>query len=117
MKYIHYLTILITILGLSSCNQGKIEELENQVLQLKIENTALKSHIKELENAISRFENYRNVQRRQSNYQNNQQRQREWHIRNAQQHMQNAEFWRQNGNDFLYESSMHNAQNELNMIP
>lgn len=110
MKYLRCLTILIVLLGVSSCNQGKIENLETQVLELEKENKLLKSHIEELEEIISSYESYRAAQ-------NSQQQQRDWHQQNAQQHLREAEFWRQNGNDFLYESSMRNAQNELNMMP
>lgn len=118
MKYLRCLTILIVLLGVSSCsNQGKIENLETQVLELEKENKLLKSHIEELEEIISSYESYRAAQRRQAAYQNSQQQQRDWHQQNAQQHLREAEFWRQNGNDFLYESSMRNAQNELNMMP
>ena len=46
-----------------------------------------------------------------------QQNQREWHQQNAQQHLRTAEFWRQNGDEFLYESSMRQAQQELDMMP
>ena len=117
MKYLRCLTILIVLLGVSSCNQGKIENLETQVLELEKENKLLKSHIEELEEIISSYESYRAAQRRQAAYQNSQQQQRDWHQQNAQQHLREAEFWRQNDNDFLYESSMRNAQNELNMMP
>ena len=71
---------------------------------------ALKSHITELENAISIYESY-------NSHYSSLQNQREWHQQNAQQHLRTAEFWRQNGNEFLYESSMRNAQQELDMIP
>ena len=52
MKYLRCLTILIVLLGVSSCNQGKIENLETQVLELEKENKLLKSHIEELEEII-----------------------------------------------------------------
>ncbi len=110
MKYILFSLISISVLVLSSCNQGKIDELEYEISKLEKENKALKSHIEELEEVISSYELYH------SRY-TAQQEQREWHQRNAQQHLQTAEFWRQNGDDFLYESSMRQAQQELNMIP
>lgn len=71
---------------------------------------ALKSHITELENAISIYESY-------NSHYSSLQNQRECHQQNAQQHLRTAEFWRHNGNEFLYESSMRNAQQELDVMP
>ena len=102
------------LVALTSCNQEKIDELENEVSRLEKENNTLKSHIEELEEkleeAISNYESYSTSQR-------NLRHQREWYQQRAQQYLRDAEFWRQNGNEFLYESSMRNAQQELNMIP
>lgn len=110
MKFIQYLLLVSSFLGLASCNQSKIDDLEYEVSKLETENAALRSHVEELENIISSYESYR-VQY------SNQQRQREWHQQNAQQHLQTADFWKQNENEFLYESSMRNAQQELDMMP
>ena len=78
--------------------------------KLEKENEALQSHIEELENVIAIYESSQAQYSAQEN-------QRNWHQQNARQHLQTAEFWRKNGNEFLYESSMRNAQQELNMIP
>lgn len=109
MNYRLCLLFLLVIFGLSSCNQEKIEELENKVMRLKTENKALKSQIEELEKVILNYENYRSAQ-------NHEQEQINWHLQNAQQHIRIAEFFRQAGDDFLYESHMRNAQQELEMI-
>ena len=109
-KYVKYPILAISLLAFSSCNQGKIDELEHEVSKLRKENDALKSHIEELEDVIS---NYKSYSARYSDRQN----QREWHQQNAQQHLREAEFWRQNGEEFLYESSVRNAQQDLDMMP
>lgn len=114
MKHLLFLLSTLLVLGLVSCNQGKIEDLENMVSKLENENKALRLHIEELEEVVSSYESHR-VQ--YSNQQRQQQQQREWHQQNAQQHLQTAEFWRQNGNEFLYENSMRQAQQELDMMP
>lgn len=110
MRYVKYSLLVLSLLAFTSCNQDRIDELESEVSKLKKENMALKSHITELENAISIYESY-------NSHYSSLQNQREWHQQNAQQHLRTAEFWRQNGNEFLYESSMRNAQQELDMIP
>ena len=114
MKYLQYLLLALSFLGLTSCNQGKIDDLENEVSKLEKENKTLRLHVKELEEIISSSESYRT---QYSNQQRQQQQQREWHQQNAQQHLRTAEFWRQNGDEFLYESSMRQAQQELDMMP
>lgn len=113
MKYLQYLLSALLFLGVVSCNQGKIDDLENKVSKLEKENKNLRLHVEELEDVISSCESY-SVQ--YSSQQRQQQQQREWHQQNAQQHLQTAEFWRQNGNEFLYESSMRQAQQELDMM-
>lgn len=110
MKYLLY-TILL--LGLASCNQGTIDNLEEQIEVLQKENENLKAQNEYLLQVISNYENNL-VRQRNSAYQRQQQ--RDFHQRNAEQHIREAEFWRQNGNDFLYESKMREAQNELNML-
>lgn len=110
MKYVAFTLLTLATLSFTSCNHGKIDKLESKVSQLERENKALKSHIEELENTISLYESY-------SSRYSAQQNQREWHQQNAQQHLRTAEFWRQNGNEFLYESSMRQAQQELDMMP
>ena len=110
MKYLFY-TILL--LGLASCNQGTINDLEEQIEVLQKENENLKAQNEYLIQIISNYENNL-VRQRNSAFQRQQQ--RDFHQRNAEQNMREAEFWRQNGNDFLYESKMRDAQNELNML-
>lgn len=110
MKYVAFTLLALSTLSFTSCNQDKIDDLESEVSKLERENEALKEHIEELENTISMYESY-------SSQYSAQQNQREWHQQNAQQRLRTAEFWRQNGNEFLYESSMRNAQQELDMMP
>lgn len=110
MKYTKYGMTCLILLSLTSCNQDRIDELEYEVSKLEKENKSLQSHIEELENVIAIYENS------QAQY-SAQESKRNWHQQNAQQHLQSAEFWRENGNEFLYESSMRNAQQELDMIP
>lgn len=110
MNSVRYIPISILLLCLTSCNQGRIDELEYEVSKLEKENEALQSHIEELENVIAIYESSQAQYSAQEN-------QRNWHQQNARQHLQTAEFWRENGNEFLYESSMRNAQQKLNMIP
>lgn len=116
MKYIRYTIYALLLLGLFSCNQGRIEELEDQVSELESENEALKSQIEEMEGIISGLRESSNEQRVVLSSQDALQQQRKWHQEVAEQHLRNAEFWRKNGNDFQYESSIRNAQNELNMM-
>ena len=113
VKYLQSLLLTLSFFGLVSCNQGKIDNLEYEVSKLEKENKALRLHVKELEEIISSYESYRV----QYSNQQRQQQQREWHQQNAQQHLRTAEFWRQNGNEFLYESCMRQAQQELDMTP
>lgn len=117
MNYVKYIFSAISLLAMTSCNQGKIDELEyevlkleNEISELENENEALKSYIEELENEISNYKSY-------NEQYSAQQKQSMWHKQIAQQHLQTAEFWRENGDEFLYESSMRNAQQELDMIP
>lgn len=110
MDYAKYAFIAILLLMATSCNQNKINELEYEVSELEKENEELKSQIKELESVISTYKTYH------SQYSALQD-EREWHQQNAQQHLRTAEFWRQSGDEFMYESHMRSAQQELNMIP
>lgn len=114
MKY-----IILIFLGLMavSCNKAKIEDLEHQVTILQRENKALKSHIEELNDEISRLNRHHNPQPYYSKQKETElELQRQFHQQNAQQHLRDAEFWRQEGNQFQYESSMRMAQQELDMI-
>ncbi|MDE5685799.1 MAG: hypothetical protein K2I26_04495 [Paramuribaculum sp.] len=110
MQYLQNYLVALSFLAITSCNQGKIDDLEREISKLEKDNKALKSHIEELENAISNYE--RNCAEYSAR-----KKQREWHQQNAEQHLRTAEFWRQNGDEFLYESSMRQAQNEINMTP
>lgn len=110
MKYIIKTFFAIFLLVFTSCNQSKIENLEYEVSKLEKENATLKSQIEELENVISNYKSYT------SRY-SYEMEQRERHQQNAQEHLRTAEFWRQSGNEFIYESNMRNAQQELDMIP
>ena len=114
MKYLIYILFGFTLV---SCNQSKIDELEKEVQTLKTENNALKNQISEMQDVIIQYENYVNAQCNYSAQIQAQQQQRNFHQQNAQQHLRDAEFWRQNGNEFLYESHMRNAQQELNNLP
>ena len=115
-----HLTLLM-LLTCVSCNKGKIEDLEYEIEKLEHENKVLKSHIEELEKANSNYaRQYEEYKYQQSDREQKLKRElseREWHQRKAQQQIQSAEFWKENGNDFLYESSMRQAQQELDMIP
>lgn len=109
MKYFRFILLSLILFSSSSCNQGKIEELEDEVYRLEKENKALKSRIAELEETID-------AQNRYSSQQRSLQQQRDWHNQQAQQHLRDAEFWKQAGDEFLYESSMRSAQRELDMM-
>lgn len=105
---IYFLCIFLVLL--SSCNQGRIEELVYEVSKLENENRTLKRQIEEYENTISIYES-------RFSQISDQQNQNRWHQDRAAEHMRSAEFWRQSGNDFLYESNMRAAQQEIDMIP
>lgn len=118
MKYLKYTVLVLSFLAVTSCNQGRIEELESEVSRLEEENEALKSQIEELENAVPTYGGYRSdYSYRQSLQDRFQEDEREWRQQNAQQHLRDAEFWRQAGDEFLYENSMRQAQQELDMMP
>lgn len=110
MNCIKYSFICLLMLGSASCNQERIDELEAEVWKLEKQNQALQEHIDELEMVISRYESAC------AEY-SAQQSKRDWHKQIAEQHIRTAEFWRQNGNEFMCESHMQNAQNELDMMP
>lgn len=105
MKYVMVTLLTLSLLTFTSCNQSKIDKLELKESQLEYKNKVLKSHIEDLENTISMYENhsrrYSSAQQSSMQQSSVQQNQREWHKQNAQQHLREAEFWRQNGNDFF----------------
>ena len=41
MKYVAFTLLALSVLSFTSCNQGKIDELESEVSQLERENEAL----------------------------------------------------------------------------
>ena len=110
MNCVKYAFVGLLLLCSTSCNQERIDELEAEVWKLEKQNQALQEHIDELEMVISRYESAC------AEY-SAQQSKRDWHKQIAEQHIRTAEFWRQSGNEFMYESHMQNAQNELDMIP
>lgn len=110
MKYVKCVLLALPLIAVTACHQDEIDELESEVYQLRKENAALKSHITDLENEIANYDSY------MSKY-SAQQEQRSRHMRNVQTYLNSAEFARQNGNEWLYESEMRNAQSELDMMP
>lgn len=110
------LIIFIAVLTLTSCNRSQIESLENEVAALRKENSRQQSLIQDLQSTIEQYENYFNNQRRISQQRAIDEHDAQLHRNSAEQHLRTAEFWRQQGNDFLYESSMRNTQSELDMI-
>ncbi len=110
MNCVKYAFIGLLLLCSASCNQERIDELEAEVWKLEKQNQALQEHIDELEMEISGYESAC------AEY-SAQQSKRDWHKQIAEQHIRTAEFWRQNGDEFMYESHMRNAQNELDMMP
>ena len=124
MKNLKLFSSLFFIISLVSCSNERIGELEDQIEQLQRKNEVLQKENEDLKLKINyiieiiyNYENQVSSKNRYINNQNIQQQQREWHQQSAQQHMREAEFWRQNGNEFLYENSMRNAQQDLNMMP
>lgn len=116
MKYFRFIFLSMILFSASSCNQGKIEELQDEVYRLEKENKALKSRIAEFEEIIDAQKRYSSQQRNLQQQRDWHDQQRDWHNQQAQQHLRDAEFWKQAGDEFLYESSMRSAQHELDMM-